>query len=360
MRILALVMEAHGGQGGIARYNRDLLKALAQIDPKIEVVLLPLDCHGQSTGGGRSNPKSLSKKLNYGFSALKTFLSQGPFDVIFCGHLHLVFLAVLLSRIQRTSLWLQIHGIEAWKKPSVLLKKASEQADLVTAVSRYTRRMFLEWARLDPAKVRVLPNTVSENFKPGPKPQSLLKRYGLENKKILLTVSRLSSQEKYKGHDHVIRILPELRSEYPDLVYVIVGTGDDQPRLEAIAEEHGVKEKVKFVGEIDETELADHYRMADLFVMPSTGEGFGIVFLEALRCGIPVVGSSVAGSFDALLEGRSGRLVPPNDHEALRQAILESLDLKEAPPETAQRFSHSNFTRLVESLTKNRLAGTVR
>ena len=171
----------------------------------------------------------------------------------------------------------------------------------------------------------------------------------------MLTVSRLSSQERYKGHDRVIRVLPRLLERYPNLVYVIVGAGDDRTRLEAIVQEHGLNGTVQFLGEINEAELADHYRMADLFVMPSTGEGFGIVFLEAARCGIPVLGASEGGSSDALLEGRIGRLVKANDSEELAAAILETLASKDSLPKPVQRFSNSNFSRLVETLVKDRL-----
>ncbi len=352
MKILALVTEAYGGAGGIARFNRDLLKALSQIEPQPEIVILPrVRPYGARNDG-------LVGKLGYATAALKTFWQQGPFDLIFCGHLHLAPLAALLSRMKKTPVWLQIHGIEAWQRPSDLLARAAESSDLVTAVSRHTRREFLEWASIDPGKVRVLPNTVDENFTPGPKPDYLLKRYGLENKKILFTLSRLSSQEKYKGHDRVIRVLPRLLEKFPSLVYTIGGSGDDQARLQALAGEYRLKDAVMFLGEIKETELADHYRMADLFVMPSTGEGFGIVFLEAARSGIPVVAAGAGGAFDALLEGKIGRLVNPDDADALAQAIEETLASRTHSPKLVQRFSSANFHQLVETLMNDRLVLT--
>ena len=114
-------------------------------------------------------------------------------------------LAALISRLAGTPVWLQIHGIEAWQRPSLLQRWAAEHAQLVTAVSRHTRRQFLTWANCPPEKVRVLPNTVDERFTPGPKPETLLDRHNLRGKRILLTVSRLAASERYKGHDRVIR-----------------------------------------------------------------------------------------------------------------------------------------------------------
>ena len=344
MKILALVTDAFESQGGIARFNRDFLKALSQTKPQPEVVVLP-----------RMTKEGKTSKPSYVMIAVKNYYEKGPFDFIFCGHLHLAPLAVLLSRLKKVPVWLQLHGIEAWQKPSVSIANSVIQMDLITAVSRFTRRSFLRWAAISPEKVRVLPNTVDENFTPGPKPDYLLKRYGLENKRILLTISRLSSQEKYKGQDRVIRILPRLLAREPHLVYAIGGAGDDRARLETLSREYGIAGKVKFLGEINETELVDHYRMADLFVMPSTGEGFGIVFLEAARAGIPVVAAGVAGSPDALLEGRLGRLVNPNDPAALVKAIEESLASKNHLPKPVQRFSSSNFNHLMQNLVRDRL-----
>ncbi len=356
MKILALVTDAFGGHGGIARYNRDFLQALLDAESGSEIVVLP-----RIIGTNEKMPSNITyrrsprNKMGYILNVLKTLLKEGPFDFVFCGHLNLAPVALLASRLKNIQFWLQIYGVDAWQKPAALWKWSAEQADLVTSISRYTRRRFLEWAHVNPTKVRILPVTVGENFKPGSKPQFLLKRYGLEDKKILLTVSRLSSQEKYKGHDRILRVLPQLLTQYSNLAYVIVGSGDDESRLRTITEEHGLNKAVKFLGEIDNVELVDHYRMADLFVMPSTGEGFGIVFLEAIRCGIPVIAANVDGSVDALLEGRTGRLVNPSDTEQLREAILDSLTSKKNFSEVSDQFDYSNFTHFVKNLAEKRL-----
>ena len=106
-----------------------------------------------------------------------------------------------------------------WQELSALHRRSVESAALVTSVSRYTRRRLLEWVGIDPARVKVLPNTVDPQFRPGPKPDYLLDRHAAHGKKVLMTVSRLSSLERYKGHDRVIRTLPRLleRSSRNDL-----------------------------------------------------------------------------------------------------------------------------------------------
>ena len=154
----------------------------------------------------------------------------------------------------------------------------------------------------------------------------LVERYGLQSSKVILTVGRLAAQERYKGFDEVIEIMPQLVKRFPNLKYLIVGDGPDRPRLEAKVGALGVSDNVVFTGYIPESEKAAHYNLADAYVMPSSGEGFGIVLIEAAACGVPVVGSRADGSREALLDGRLGRLVDPRNQHELVQAITAVLE----------------------------------
>lgn len=348
MRIFALMTDVGEGCGGIARFNRDFLHALSLTNSLRSGSVLPVARPPQSSAARND----FLGKWSYALRAVITFFQKGPFDFIFCGHLHLALLAALLARAGRIPFWLQLYGIEAWERPSQSLRWASEQALLVTAVSRYTRRRFLKWGAVAPSKVRVLPGTVDRKFQPGPKPDYLLKRYGLTGKKVLLTLSRLSSRERYKGHEQIIRLMPELLKTDPQLVYLIAGEGDDRGRLETLARESGLNGAVYFTGEVLESELADLYRTADLFVMPSQGEGFGIAFLEAAACGIPVVGGCKDGSVDALREGQIGEMTDPEDIEGLKTAIFRGLKSKRSGWPKVDPFSSKNFSHQVESLLK--------
>ena len=225
-----------------------------------------------------------------------------------------------------------------------------ETAALVTSVSRYTRRRLLEWVGIDPARVKVLPNTVDPRFQPGPKPGYLLDRYAARGRKVLMTVSRLASSERYKGHDRVIRSVPRVLLEHPETIYIIVGDGDDRPRLEALAAEFGVAEKVRFAGRVAPEELPDHFRLADVLVMPSTGEGFGIVFLEAMASGIHVIGGNQDGSLDPLADGVLGRAVDPDNQEELASAICTALSTAPANVDRASRFNVQAFTEHLQAL----------
>ena len=329
LRVLALVTDAYGGGGGIAQFNRDLFDAMARSGLVQEVVVLPRAA-GPVTGPIPEKVRQLpprAGKAGYAVHALRAARDLGPFDVVFCGHLFASPLATALARLAGAQYWQQLHGIEAWSCPGRIVRRAVEGATLVTAVSRHTRRLFLSWARKCPETVKVLPNTVDERFHPGPKPAGLLSRYGLTGKTVLLTVSRLAAAERYKGHDRVIGALARLLPVHPDLVYVIAGDGDDRPYLEGLAGRAGVRENVRFVGHVPEEELPDLYRAADVFVMPSTGEGFGIVFLQALASGLPVLGADGDGSRDPLRDGEDGALVsvdePLGPARAIERALLE-------------------------------------
>lgn len=355
-RILAVVTDAYGARGGIAQYNRDLFQALAASADVVEILVLALQAmaeagRDQAPAKVRQLPPRRSK-LGFAYAALRLVRRYRPIDLIFCGHIHLAPLALSLSVISGAPLWLQLHGIEAWHRPGPLRRWAAERAHLVTAVSRHTRRRFLAWADCLPETVKVLPNTVDERFHPGPKPDALLEHHGLSGKQVLLTVSRLAASERYKGHDQVIRAVAALQDSHPDLVYVVAGDGDDRTRLERLAGTLGVSERVRFIGQVPDHELPDLYRAADLFVMPSTGEGFGIVFLEALASGVPAIGGDGDGSRDPLRDGHAGHSVNPTLPDALRTAIQEMLMHPRNAQSAQGPFARANFDGATDLLAK--------
>jgi len=208
-------------------------------------------------------------------------VAKERFDIVFCGHLYAVPLAHLTARLARARLWVQVHGIDAWQPKGRLHRSALGGTRLVTSVSRFTRHKLLSWAKLPPHRVRVLPNTVGSGYFSREMRRDLVEKYALDDKRVILTVGRLSSSERYKGHGCIIRALPEVIAQLPDAIYLIAGEGDDQQRLEQLAAESGLTGRVVFAGRVPDDQLPDYYALADVFAMPSNGEGFGIVFLEA-------------------------------------------------------------------------------
>jgi phosphatidylinositol alpha-1,6-mannosyltransferase len=349
---LVLVTDGFGGAGGIAQYNRDFLAALAALPGISAVAVLPCN-----PGNPIFLPERITQapprrgRLRYVAGTIVASLARLP-DLVFCGHLHLAPLAAAIARIARARLIVQAHGVEIWATPSRVRRRAIERADLVLSVSRHTRAAVLAWADLPPERVVVVPNTVGDLFTPGddftPGDGSTLRTaWGLAGKRVLLTVGRLDPCERYKGHDRVIAAIPDLVARGHDIAYVVIGDGDDRSRLAGIARRLGVADRVHFVGFAAPETLVASYRMADLFVMPSTGEGFGIAFLEAMASGTPALGLAVGGASDALADGELGTALGRDDD--LAAAIDRVLSGSRPDPralaeQTRARFGRDAFT----------------
>jgi len=323
--VLALVTEAFGGRGGIAQYNRDFLCALAEPGGGIApppIIVLPRNApHRVELPDGIEQLAPRSGRAAYSLVAVAVALTR-QVDCVFCGHLYMAPLAALIARLCRARLIMQMHGIEAWPRPTRLRRVAVEAADLVLCVSRHTRAQILSWAALEPERVVVLPNTVGEAFTPGGD-AALRAKWGLVGKRVLLTVGRMDARERYKGQDRVIGALPRLVAAGHDAVYVLLGDGDDVARLKSLAVETGVADRVRFMGEVGQESVVEVCRMADLFVMPSTGEGFGIAFLEAMASGTPALGLAVAGARDVLADGELGMAVSEAEFPSALARALE-------------------------------------
>jgi phosphatidylinositol alpha-1,6-mannosyltransferase len=298
-------------------------------------------------------------KHRYPFASLRVAVGNGPFGAVFCGHLNLAPLAAVVARLLDAPLWVQLHGQEAWE-PTRAQVWAAKRAALVTAVSRYTRRRFIQSVVIEPDRIRVLPNTVDGKFTPGPPPSHLIERHRLQGRRVLLTVGRLSADERGKGHDKIISALPDLITDHPDLIYVVVGDGDDRPRLEAVARQNAVNDHVLFAGAVAPEELADYYRLATVFVMPSVQEGFGIAFLEAAASGIMPIGGNGDGSVDALADGVIGMTVDPTSQTQLVAAIRTALAGRGPDPTPVQRFKRDNFAGHLRDLVTTYLVPAIR
>jgi phosphatidylinositol alpha-1,6-mannosyltransferase len=357
--MLALVGDAFGGRGGIAQYNRDLLGALIGAGAVSSIHVLARNALDRVAPPDRVvQDKPRPGRISYCVGVLCAAFRRPP-DIVFCGHLYMAPLALLIARLARAKLVIQTHGIEAWRRPSRLRRAAVEAADLVLCVSRFTRARVLDWAAIAPERVLVLPNTVADVFTPGDG-SVLREAWGLEGKRVLLTVGRMDGHERYKGHDRVIAAIPQLLSEGHDVAYVVIGDGDDRERLAVLAQEAGVPDRVRFIGPVTQETLVDAYRMADLFVMPSTGEGFGIAFLEAMASGTPALGLAATGAFDALADGELGTLVAAADLAAAigRALVAPRLETRVLAGNLLRRFGRESFATSACAAVNRLLAAT--
>jgi len=213
------------------------------------------------------------------------------------------------------------HGVEVWEPLGRLRGAALRRANLVLAPSRDTaeqvatqqdvareRIRVLPWA-LDPQFEALLANTASKPPKEFP------------NGRVILTTGRWVAAERYKGMDTLITALPRLLTAWPELQLVLAGSGDDRAWLEAFAEKNGVERHVHFLSGLSNEELAACYKACEVFALPSRGEGFGLVYLEAMACGKPVIGGTHGGAPELIQDGVTGYLVPHGDPIQLATAV---------------------------------------
>jgi asparagine synthase (glutamine-hydrolysing) len=355
-RILFLLPEIYASKGGIPVYNQNLLRAVSEAFPTAELHVVSVnDCSAQTDAAnvGRFHFTGCGPRDSSGFKlrvVLKAFgrtFRHRP-DLIICGHINLTPLALALSLVSRTHRALVGYGIEVIRPKSVL-QWAAKHFHRVLAISRYTANLMIAWG-IDPERTRILPVTVDgEVFRP-------TGRQKRSNGLTLLTVARLDATERYKGVDLVIKTLGRLLIRYPEIKYVIAGKGDDLPRLHALAREAGVADRVDFRGYVPDEELPALYNEADVFVMPSQNEGFGIVFLEALACGVPVIAGNKDGSVDVVLNGEIGVLIDPHDShqldEAIRSFVKRKIDKKLLDPSRLREevLTHYGFDRFRENV----------
>jgi len=254
------------------------------------------------------------------------------------------------------------HGMEVTKNGNRLRRRLGLQwvfgsADLAVAVSRYTRSRVLDFG-VDPGHVRVLPCGVDPERFRRRDGTAARERFGFGDRPVVLTLSRLVSR---KGHDLVIRALPDILRAVPRALYVIAGPPNPpyEARLRALAQDLGVSDALCFIGYVAADRMADLYSAADVYVMASRTqsgadnfEGFGITYLEANACGVPVVGADSGGVADAIVDGETGHLVPPDDVAALSVRLRTLL----ADPAAARRMGAAGRARVEREFGWDRIA----
>jgi glycosyltransferase involved in cell wall biosynthesis len=350
MRVLVLGTDSFGGHGGIALYNRDLIEAISRHPDCEEIVVLPrVISRAIEPIPERVRFVEGAARGKAHYAAALARLRGERFDLAICAHVNLL----PLSRFIAAPTLLFAYGIEAWKP--LRSNAATRQLDRcrgVVSISQITLDRLVAWSRF-PGPTFLLPNAIhQERFGVRPRRVDLVERWQLEGRRVVLTVGRVVAAERYKGFDEVIEVLPDLPD---DVVYLIAGGGNDLDRLRAKAAKLGVAQRVRFTGDFDERDKADIYALADVYVMPSRGEGFGFVFLEALGSGLPVIGSRHDGGREALRDGRLGLLVDPSCCGELRQAIMEQIAAPKKIPALLESFSFDSFV-----ATTHAIMGSVR
>lgn len=361
-RVLFYYLSGFQIAGGIEMFNRSIIKALEDVSDsglRLEIISVHdvskdprYTAQARFSGFGGNRFRSLLRALRVGLWS----------DIVILGHVNLIIAGLLIKVLHPSARVVLIcHGIEVWKRLPFLKRFALRQIDSIWAMSNYTRNQLILNNGVRPSSVILFRNTIGPYFNPPEhrrKPDHLLNRYGIPEKHVvLLTVCRLASTEIEKGYDKVIAILPDIIKEQPGIVYLLCGRYEkaEAARIMQLAASLGVSQHVLMPGFVDEGELIDHYLLADLFVMPSSKEGFGIVFVEALACGTKVIGGNQDGTMDALKNGSFGRLVNPGSAADLTAAILAELGESRrnnvaVRKQVLDEYGYARFVQKVEQL----------
>ncbi|WP_096595101.1 glycosyltransferase [Calothrix sp. NIES-2098] len=320
-------------EGGIQSYVKDIFRAYQKLSLgyKAEVFVLrdspnsshPWNSENLKFYGFKTQSPQIGR-LKMTLALLKCLLLQRP-QHVFCGHINLASLIQTLCQPLGIPYTVLTYGKEVWEPLNIRERQALTSASGIWTISRYSRDRSCAANFINADRVKILPCAIDgDKFTPGPKQPELIAKYGLTNARVLMTVARLWSGDIYKGVDVTIRALPQIIQVFPDLKYLVIGRGDDQPRLAQLAKDLGVSDRVIFAGFVPTEELIPHYRLADAYIMPSQ-EGFGIVYLEAMACGIPVLSGDDDGSADPLQDGNLGWRVPHRDPNGVAAACIEIL-----------------------------------
>lgn len=325
-------------------------------------------CFGESTSGTAPWQRRLKMSLTASLILFLGIRHRPQLNIVTRLNYYTV-IAMWLKRLAKVPYWVVLYGPEAWEVQNPAYRQALQQADLIITGSHHTRDRVLSKGYADPEQITVLANTFdATQFHIKPKPGYLLKRYGIGlEQPIILTVGPIQQAAQYKGYDKILRALPQVRQYLPKVRYLLVGEGDDQPRVEALIRELDLEECVTLTGFAAEAELCDHYNLCDVFAMPSKTEGFGTVYLEALACGKPVLAGNQDGAVEPLAHGELGCLVDPDDEGAIADALIKILQRKYPNPiiykpeelrqATVKRFAFPQFCQSLKALVQQQLEG---
>lgn len=312
--------------GGIQRVSRHLAAVLTEFAASrgMECRLLSLNDTAELhrvTVGTREIVFTGADRAKARFTATAIRTARRKAKLVVAGHPNLapVVQAMRFSAPKMKSI-ISTHGLEVWEPLSNLRRRALRGASLILAPTRDTADYVVAQQQVPKDRIRVLPWALDPEFesiavtRPSPPGEFPAGR-------VILTVGRWASNERYKGMDTLISALPRLLAEWSDLQLVAVGEGDDQQWLETLADQRGVRSHVHFLTKLSYPEIVACYQACEIFALPSGGEGFGMVYLEAMACGKPVIGGAHGGAPEVIADGKSGYLVHHGDAGELAISI---------------------------------------
>jgi phosphatidylinositol alpha-1,6-mannosyltransferase len=347
MKTLFLTQDFPPQTGGISRLYGELCAHLPVDSVEVVTVLAPPDYHDAGNvvrmPWTQRDAKRLTNVLRW-IRWLRRRLRRADVSLIQAGNIRPTGYLAAWARVRHGVPYvLYVHGKDLLKEARrarssgrvrVTAREIFGNASAIIANSRFTaeltRQVMQQIGCAGLERVRVVhPGTDPQVFKRDEGGAARWREKLQARGPLLLTVARLMPR---KGIDTTLQAVAALRDEFPELRYAVVGSGPDAERLHALVDRLGIHERVNFLSGIPDAALPGLYSAADVFVLPvredlsdDEVEGFGIVYCEAAACECPVVAGASGGTRDAVRDGETGVLVPPDDAAALGGALRELL-----------------------------------
>jgi len=328
MKVLVLAPPM-GSTGGVQRYTETLVRSLRKLLGTDDLRVISISAEPLRRNDGKL-ALALGTKVRFLIAAVIQALVWRP-HVIICAHIRVAPPARVMHRIFGFSYWVVLYGIEVWGKLPRGLDHTLCDAQRLISISRFTIETASVHNNLSGIDTVILPPAFTIDEAESSTTPSLEAE---TDPPMVLTVGRLAASERYKGHDIILDSWAAVRKKIPNAIYCIVGDGDDRARLEARARELKINDSVRFTGAVSASELQNWYHRCRVFAMPARteldsqpprGEGFGIVFLEAMAHGKPVLGPSKGAPSEFIRSGEHGLLVDPTDSSEVASALVELL-----------------------------------
>lgn len=335
-KILFINLATFSQIGGIENYNKNIIKALENMNIILDVISV-YDREEFPLKNGYYYAYS-GNKIKASFFIIKNI---SKYDIILASHINLLPL-LIISKIlyPKIDIFLSAHGIEVWKKFS-FFKRFFLRKITILPVSNYTKNLMKIFNNFFDTNFKLLFNSIELNEQVNYFSKNIYNHQDFN----LLSVSRLDKNDNYKGIDSVIKTIPLLIKQIPNLKYTIVGKGDDKDRLEKLAKDLNVEEYVKFKGFVENVE--PYYQHCDIFILPSKGEGFGIVYLEAMKYKKPCIACDEGGQTDVVLDNKTGYLCKYDNVECLASKVI---DLYKNVTKRKQ-FGENGYKHLIDNFT---------
>lgn len=368
-RVLLVLIEVGAGVGGIENVGRSLMRLLAARHRDGVLDYRVISLRGPRTEADvRQLRELVGKRLIYfngrrlAFSLNVLWRMAAWANVVIFIHMGIASLLAVLPRWIRPVSMTWIHGVEVWSRRGIRQRLGLACSDYVVSNTEFTMRKALianPWLPV--------PRPCHLGVPDGPLDASadLVTEMGfLPGPHDILIVGRLAKGEGMKGHDQLIRAMPDVIRSTPDARLIVVGTGDNADFYEEMARREGVADRVIFAGFIGDSVLAGLYRQCGIFAMPSRQEGFGLVYLEAMRAGLACVASNCDAAQEIVVDGETGYLVDPDDRDALvgalnrllnDEALRQTLG-KQGRARFLQRFTEAHFQERFGNLLQEALA----